>query len=120
MLGLTCRGEKYATRASASPACGELAQSRGRLKVQTDVLQASLEGDLSARHRLVLEAVHKHLAFLEEQIAALDRALIEAMKPYEWACKLLRTIYVVLVHHQPYRDTGIDYEAMSVARSAPR
>ena len=187
------------------------------------MLQASLDGELSARQRLVLEAALKHMAFLEEQIDALDRTLIAAMKPYEWAWKLLqtipgldeissamilieigdemsrfgsaarlaswaalcpgnnesagkrksgrirrgnpvvrallcevanaarhtksvfrkkhdslalrrghkrtivalahkllRTIYVVLAHRQPYRDSGIDYEAMSVIRNAPR
>jgi len=26
----------------------------------------------------------------------------------------------VLAHRQPYRDSGIDYEAMSVTRNAPR
>jgi len=70
----------------------ELVQSRGALKVAPDVLQASLDGELSARHRLVLEAALKHMAFLEEQIDALDRTLIAAMKPYERAWKLLQTI----------------------------
>ena len=36
------------------------------------------------------------------------------------AHKLLRTIFFVLTRRQPYRDTGFDYEAASVAKNAPR
>jgi transposase len=36
------------------------------------------------------------------------------------AHKLLRTIFFVLTRHQPYRDSGFDYEAASVAKNAPR
>jgi transposase len=36
------------------------------------------------------------------------------------AHKLIRTIFFVLTRRQPYRDSGIDYEAMSVAKNAPR
>ena len=36
------------------------------------------------------------------------------------AHKLLRTIFHLLKHGQPYRDSAVDYEAMLVARNAPR
>jgi transposase len=36
------------------------------------------------------------------------------------AHKLLRTLFVLLSRHEPYRDSRVDYEAMSVARNAPR
>jgi transposase len=36
------------------------------------------------------------------------------------AHKLIRTIFFVLMRRQPYRDPGIDYEAMSVAKNPPR
>jgi transposase len=36
------------------------------------------------------------------------------------AYKLLRTIFFVLTRRQPYRDSGFDYEAASVAKNAPR
>jgi hypothetical protein len=36
------------------------------------------------------------------------------------AHKLLRTIFVVLSRREPYRDPGIDYEALTVAKNAPR
>jgi transposase len=34
--------------------------------------------------------------------------------------KLLRVVYTVLREQQPYRDPGIDYEALMVANNAPR
>ena len=36
------------------------------------------------------------------------------------AHKLVRTIYFVLSRRKPYRDSTVDYEAMSVAKNAPR
>jgi len=36
------------------------------------------------------------------------------------AHKLLRTVFILLSRRVPYRDATIDYEAMSVARNAPR
>jgi transposase len=64
----------------------------GPLKDKREVLEAALEGELSARHRLVLESLQKHVHYLEEQLATLDRYLIEAMQPYAWAWELLQTI----------------------------
>ncbi len=34
--------------------------------------------------------------------------------------KLLRVIYTVLKMQQPYRDPAIDYEALVIAKNAPR
>lgn len=34
--------------------------------------------------------------------------------------KLLRIIYAMLKNTQPYRDPGIDYEALMVQKNAPR
>lgn len=36
------------------------------------------------------------------------------------AHKLLRTIFFMLSRSQPYRDTAVDYQALSVKRNAPR
>lgn len=36
------------------------------------------------------------------------------------AHKLLEVSYVLLKRKQPYIDPGIDYEALTVARNAPR
>lgn len=36
------------------------------------------------------------------------------------AHQLLRTLFVMLQRHQPYRDSATDYEALAVQRNAPR
>jgi transposase len=36
------------------------------------------------------------------------------------AHKLIRIIYFMLSRHEPYRDPGVDYEAMSAKKNAPR
>jgi hypothetical protein len=36
------------------------------------------------------------------------------------AHKLLRNIYAMLSKNTPYQDRSVDYEAMNVARNAPR
>jgi len=41
-----------------------------------------MDGELSARHRLVLEIAYDHLRYLEGKLAALDRYLLAAMQPY--------------------------------------
>jgi transposase len=68
------------------------ALGRGRLKSGREVLEAAMDGDLSARHRLVLKMVLNHLRYLEQELASLNRYLIAAMKPYAWAWRLLQTI----------------------------
>jgi transposase len=68
------------------------ALGRGRLKRPGEILEAAMDGDLSPRHRLVLSTVLNHLRYLEQEVGRLDRYLIEAMKPYAWAWRLLQTI----------------------------
>jgi transposase len=68
------------------------ALGRGRLKSGCEVLEAAMDGDLSARHRLVLTMVLNHLRYLEHELASLDRYLIAAIEPYAWAWRLLQTI----------------------------
>jgi hypothetical protein len=65
---------------------------RNPLKDKREGLEAALEGELSARHRLLLESLQQHVHYLEEQLALLDRYLIEAMQPYAWAWELLQPI----------------------------
>ncbi|MDQ1316341.1 MAG: transposase [Pseudomonadota bacterium] len=64
----------------------------GRLKAPRDALLASLDGDLSARHILLLSELRAHVRYLEERLTKLDAYLIGAMAPYEWAFKLLQTL----------------------------
>lgn len=70
----------------------ELIKLSGRLKAPKDSLLASLEGDLSARHRLVLEEIREHMRELERHLEKLDATLREAMAPYAFAWTLLQTI----------------------------
>lgn len=70
----------------------ELIKLSGRLKAPREDLLASLEGDLSARHRLVLEEIREHLHELERHLEKLDAYLRDAMVPYAWAWTLLQTI----------------------------
>jgi transposase len=54
----------------------------GPLKHKRGVLEAAMEGELSARHRLVLESLQKHVHYSLEQLVILDRYLIEVMQAY--------------------------------------
>ncbi|WP_367025435.1 IS110 family transposase [Methylococcus sp. ANG] len=64
----------------------------GSLKGKREILEASLDGDLSARHRLLLESLRNHVRYLEAELAKLDAYLLAAMEPYAWAHQLLQTI----------------------------
>lgn len=70
----------------------QLIRLAGRLKAPKDALRASLDGDLSPRHILLLTELRTHVRHLEERLARLDACLIEAMAPYAWAFKLLQTL----------------------------
>ncbi|MCY0855055.1 transposase [Cupriavidus sp. D39] len=69
-----------------------LDMARGRLKLRRDDLQAALDGDLTPRHRFILEHIHEHIATLEHSLAELDAYILAAMAPYQWAHRLLQTI----------------------------
>jgi transposase len=68
------------------------ALGRGKVRATADVLEAAMDGELSARHRLVLDMVYDHLRYIEGKLTALDRYLLAAMQPYAWAWRLLQTI----------------------------
>jgi len=51
------------------------ALGRGKVGATTDVLATAPDGDLSARHRLVLHMAYCHLHYLEGKLAELDRYL---------------------------------------------
>lgn len=70
----------------------ELIKLSGRLKAPRESLLASLDGELSARHRLVLEEIREHMRQLERHLEKLDAYLRDAMVPYAWAWTLLQTI----------------------------
>lgn len=76
----------------AGLAPGELIQLSGRLKAPREDLLASLEGDLSARHRWVLEEIRAHLQELAAHIRKVDAYLRDAMVPYAEAWLRLQTV----------------------------
>ncbi len=70
----------------------ELIQLSGRLKASREDLLASLEGDLSARHRWVLQEIRDHLHELAAHLAKVDAYLRDAMVPYAEAWIRLQTL----------------------------
>jgi transposase len=70
----------------------DLIKLSGRLKAPRESLLASLDGELSARHRLVLREIREHMRQLEDRLEKLDAYLRDAMVPYAWAWTLLQTI----------------------------
>lgn len=66
--------------------------ARGALKLKRDDLQAALDGDLSERHLFVLRHVHAHIDALQHKLAEIDAYILGAMRPYQWAHRLLQTI----------------------------
>lgn len=70
----------------------ELIQLGGRLKAPREALLASLDGDLSARHRWVLEEIRAHLRELDAHLEKIDAYLRDAMVPYAEAWVRLQTL----------------------------
>lgn len=70
----------------------ELIKLTGRLRAPKEALLASLDGDLSPRHIMLLTELRSHIRDLEARRAKLDTYLIDAMAPYAWAFQLLQTI----------------------------
>ena len=65
---------------------------KGRLKAKRDDLAIALEGNISDRHRYLLQQILKHMQWLEEQIQDIDSQIVAAMKPYMEQWQLLQTI----------------------------
>lgn len=89
--GLSAR-EMVAGLIDGKPINALLDMARGRLKLRREELQAALDGDLTARHRFVLEHIHVHIEMLEQSLDRTDAYLLVAMAPYQWAHRLLQTI----------------------------
>ena len=98
---------------------GELAGlAKGVMRKKAEALELSLEGDLTPRHRLVLQAIEDHIRFLEAELAKLDAYLVDAMAPYAEYWQLLQTVpgidqvaaVLILV------ETGTDLSAFADAK----
>lgn len=70
----------------------ELIKLTGRLRASKEDLLASLDGDLSPRHTMLLRELRGHIGEQEARLNRLDAYLTEAMQPYAWAFELLQTI----------------------------
>jgi transposase len=66
--------------------------AKGTLRRKKDTLEHALDGDLSARHRFVLQQLHHHIRFLETERDKLDEFLIAAMAPYAEHWHFLQTL----------------------------
>ena len=64
----------------------------GRLQKKKDELELALEGEISDRHRLVLQKILMHVKWLQKQIAMIDGQIVAAMEPYQEEWKLLQTV----------------------------
>ena len=64
----------------------------GRLQKKEDELELALEGEISDRHRLVLQKILGHVKWLQRQITMIDGQIVAAMKPYQEEWKLLQTV----------------------------
>lgn len=70
----------------------QLIQISGRLKADKEDLLASLDGDLSPRHLMLLQELRDHVRDLESRLGRLDAYILDAMAPYAWAVQLLQTV----------------------------
>ncbi|MGO9311244.1 MAG: IS110 family transposase [Syntrophobacteraceae bacterium] len=82
----------------------------GRLQKKKDALELALEGEISDRHRLVLQKMLGHVKWLRRQIAVIDGQIVAAMKPYQEEWKLLQTIpgLDVVSAAMLIAETGVD------------
>lgn len=64
----------------------------GRLKAEHDQIIAALDGELTPVHRLVLQKMRDHIAWIEQAQKELETQLLEGLAPYAWALDLLMTI----------------------------
>lgn len=64
----------------------------GRLKAPKEQLLAALEGELSEAHIFTAEMQRRHLRYLQQQLAELERELITRLAPQRPAMELLMTM----------------------------
>jgi transposase len=66
--------------------------TKGRMKSKKEQLERALYGLIRRHQKMVLSAQLKHIDFLNQQIALLDREIAERMSPFEGDLELLDTI----------------------------
>ena len=91
-------GIKYSGDIVKALAAGEkdpakmAALAKGSLRRKQEDLVLALEGDLSDRHRFLLQRITHHIRWLEEQLQELDVQIVAAMGPYQEEWRLMQTI----------------------------
>lgn len=66
--------------------------AKGKMKSKKDLLEQALKGLVGPHQKMILSAQLKHIDFLDQQIALLDREVVERMHPFEEDLELLDTI----------------------------
>lgn len=84
MIKALAAGEKDPAKMAALAA--------GSLRRKQEDLVLALEGDLSDRHRFLLQRITNHIRWLEEQLQELDVQIVAAMAPYQEEWRLMQTI----------------------------
>jgi transposase len=84
MIKALAAGEKDPAKMAALAA--------GSLRRKQADLVLALEGDLSDRHRFLLQRITNHIRWLEEQLQELDVQIVAAMAPYQEEWRLMQTI----------------------------
>ncbi len=98
----------------------------GLLQKKKDTLELALEGEISDRHRLVLQKMLGHVKWLRRQIAVIDGQIVAAMKPHQEEWKLLQTIpgLDVVSAAMLIAETGVDmsrlYKGLVIRRGHKR
>jgi transposase len=64
----------------------------GKLRRKQEDLVLALEGDLSDRHRFLLQRITNHIRWIEDQLQELDGQIVAAMAPYQEEWRLMQTI----------------------------
>ena len=77
---------------AGKPVSELLPLAQGNLRKKLDDLEAAMEGELSARHRLVMRIARDHIQQLDDTLLKIDEHLLNAMVPYRLAHQLLQTI----------------------------
>ncbi len=66
--------------------------ARGRMQAKREPLRQALDEPLSERHRVVLQELHHHIDFLEQQLRSFNQRILAAMAPYQHQWRLLQTL----------------------------
>lgn len=84
--------------------------ARQRLKNKRDQLEGALEGLVGPHQRFLLATQLRHIAFLEEEIAKLDREIEERMRPFAEVLERMAEIPGVgrCTAEEALAETGVD------------